>query len=108
MGDMSYAHGTSSTPLLGETIGADLERTVARFGDREALVSVHQGIRLTYAELDAAIRGLLIEHDQTGARVAADVLRFRVVDTDNDVEPTIAPLVPDRRQQRLAVRAMRR
>ena len=48
----SYASGPSTTPLLGETIGANLERTVASFGDREALVSVHQGLRLTYAELD--------------------------------------------------------
>ena len=36
----SYASGTSDVPLLGETIGANLERTVARFGDREALVDV--------------------------------------------------------------------
>ena len=48
----SYASGTSATPLLGETIGANLERTVARFGDREALVEVWTGRRWTYAELD--------------------------------------------------------
>jgi fatty-acyl-CoA synthase len=47
----AYAHGTSDTPLLGETIGANLDRTAARVGDREALVSRHQGIRWTYAEL---------------------------------------------------------
>ena len=34
----SYSHGVSDVRLLGETIGANLERTVARFGDREALV----------------------------------------------------------------------
>src|SRR5215211_6153494 len=51
----SYAHGVSDVPLLGETIGANLERTVARFGDREAVVSCHQGVRLTYAELDAGV-----------------------------------------------------
>ena len=34
----SYASGTSTVPLLGETIGDNLRRTVARFGDREALV----------------------------------------------------------------------
>jgi fatty-acyl-CoA synthase len=54
----SYASGASTTPLLGETIGANLERTAATFGDREALVSVHQGLRLTYAELDAAVDAL--------------------------------------------------
>jgi fatty-acyl-CoA synthase len=51
----SYAHGVSDVPLLGETIGANLERTLSRFGDREAVVSCHQGVRLTYAELDAAV-----------------------------------------------------
>src|SRR5262249_47010348 len=30
---LSYAHGTSTTPLLGETVGENLRRTVARFGD---------------------------------------------------------------------------
>ena len=39
----SYASGTSDVPLLGDTIGANLERTVARFGDREALVDVEHG-----------------------------------------------------------------
>ena len=51
----SYSHGTFDTPLLGETIGANFERMVARFPDRPALVSRHEGIRLTYAELDAAV-----------------------------------------------------
>src|SRR3954463_13018567 len=66
---LSYASGTSTTPLLGETIGANLEATAARHGDREALVSVHQDVRYTYAQLDAAVddlaRGLL------GAGIAA-------------------------------------
>ena len=51
----SYAHGASAEPLLGETISANLDRTVARWGDREALVSRHQGQRLTYAELGDAV-----------------------------------------------------
>ncbi|HEY3189402.1 MAG TPA: AMP-binding protein, partial [Solirubrobacteraceae bacterium] len=52
---LSYAHGASSTPLLGETIGANLERTVARVPDADALVSCHQGIRLTYGQLDEQV-----------------------------------------------------
>ena len=48
---LSYAHGTSTTPLLGETIGANLDRTVAAHGDREALVVRHQDVRWTYSEL---------------------------------------------------------
>jgi fatty-acyl-CoA synthase len=51
----SYSHGTSDTPLLGDTIGANFERTAARFADRPALVSCHQDVRLTYAKLDAAV-----------------------------------------------------
>jgi fatty-acyl-CoA synthase len=69
----SYASGTSSVPLIGQTIGANLEATVARFPDREAIVSRHQGIRLTYAEFDAQIdlvaRGLLARGYVKGDRV---------------------------------------
>jgi fatty-acyl-CoA synthase len=51
----SYASGVAAKPLIGETIGENLERAVARFGDHEALVVRHQDIRLTYAELDEQI-----------------------------------------------------
>ena len=54
----SYASGVASKRLIGETIGENLERTVQRFGDREALVVRHQGVRLTYAELDARVNAL--------------------------------------------------
>jgi len=52
---LSYAHGTSDTPLLGQTIGANLEATAQRVPDAEALVSCQQGLRFTYAEFDAAV-----------------------------------------------------
>ncbi|MGZ4610776.1 MAG: AMP-binding protein [Actinomycetes bacterium] len=69
----AYASGTSAVPLLGETIGANLERTVARFGEREALVDCASGRRLTYAELDAEVdrvaRGLLALSVHKGDRV---------------------------------------
>jgi fatty-acyl-CoA synthase len=59
----SYAHGAGAVPLLGETIGANLERTVARVPESEALVSCHQGVRCSWAEFDSAVdqlaRGLL-------------------------------------------------
>jgi fatty-acyl-CoA synthase len=69
----SYASGISALPLLGETIGANLERTVARVPDAEALVSRHQSLRYTYAELNEAVdvvaRGLLAAGIQQGDRV---------------------------------------
>jgi fatty-acyl-CoA synthase len=51
MSSPSYVHGTSTTPLLGETIGHNLRRTVERYGDREALVVVSQGYRATWRQL---------------------------------------------------------
>ena len=51
----SYAKGPQPQPLLVETIGAALERTVAAHGERTALISRHQGIRLSYEELDAEV-----------------------------------------------------
>ncbi len=69
----SYASGTSTTALLGDTIGANLARTVARFPDREALVDVPSGRRWTYAQLDGDIdalaRGLLAAGVAKGDRV---------------------------------------
>ena len=47
----SYAHGTSPIPLLGETIGENLWRTVERYPDRDALVVRSQGYRATYRQL---------------------------------------------------------
>jgi fatty-acyl-CoA synthase len=54
----SYASGTSTVPLLGETIGDNLRRTVARFGDRDALVDRGSGRRFSYTELLDAVEAL--------------------------------------------------
>ena len=60
MTGFSYASGTSSTPLLGETIGANLEATVERFGDREALVDRPSGRRWTYQQFNADVDTLAL------------------------------------------------
>ena len=52
---LSHAVGETTPPLLTETIGANLDATIARFGDREALVDRAQGIRWTYAEFGAEV-----------------------------------------------------
>jgi non-ribosomal peptide synthetase component F len=59
----SYVRGSTKVPLLGETIGQNLERTAAKWPDQDALVSMHQGIRLTYRQflghVNEVARGLL-------------------------------------------------
>jgi fatty-acyl-CoA synthase len=72
-GLLSYAHGTSPTPLLGQTIGANLRATAQRHAGREALVVRAQNVRLTYRQLwDAttqAARGLHTLGVKPGERV---------------------------------------
>src|ERR1700742_1682996 len=69
----SYASGTSLTPLLGDTIGDNLDRTIAAHGGREALVSVHQGLRYTYEQFGAAVertaRAFVAAGIESGERV---------------------------------------
>jgi fatty-acyl-CoA synthase len=71
--NLSYAHGAVASPLLGETIGANLGRTIARFPDADALVSRHQDVRLTYAELgegvDRVARALIATGLEPGDRL---------------------------------------
>jgi fatty-acyl-CoA synthase len=70
---LSYAHGTSDVPLLGDTIGEMFRKTVERFPEREALVVRSQGYRATYRQLwdavDEVARGLLSMNIQRGDRV---------------------------------------
>ncbi|TMD26169.1 MAG: AMP-binding protein [Chloroflexi bacterium] len=73
MAELSYVHGASEQPLLGEPIFANLRRTASRHGDREALVVAHQGYRATYRELIAqceeVARGLMARGVKKGDRV---------------------------------------
>ena len=73
MDRLSYAHGSESVPLIGETIGDNLKRTVDRVGDRDALVVCHQDYRATYRELwdatTALAKALLARGIAKGDRV---------------------------------------
>ncbi len=73
MTQLSHTVGETDTPLIEQTIGDNLDATVARFGDREALVDVAQGVRLTYAqfrdEVDRLARALLATGTTKGDRV---------------------------------------
>jgi fatty-acyl-CoA synthase len=59
----SYASGTSAVPLLGDTIGGNLDRAVTAAPDSLALIEASTGRRWSYAELaadvDAVALGLL-------------------------------------------------
>jgi fatty-acyl-CoA synthase len=65
--------GISGKPLLGDTIGGNFARTVAAFGDRDAVVDCAAGLRFTYrelaAEVDACALGLLESGVGKGDRV---------------------------------------
>ena len=52
---LSIVAGQTGTQLLDQTIGSNLEDTVDRFGDEDALVVVHQGIRQTWSEFDRTV-----------------------------------------------------
>ncbi|MEJ7796051.1 MAG: AMP-binding protein [Nocardioides sp.] len=73
MAELSTARGETTPALLEETIGANLEATVARYPEREALVEVASGRRWTWGELDADVnalaRGLMAAGVEKGDRV---------------------------------------
>ncbi len=71
--EQSYAHGAHASPLIGESIGAMFDRVALAAADRDALVSVQQGTRLSYRELreatDRFARGLLALGVRHGDRI---------------------------------------
>ena len=70
---LSSDSGPVDVPLLDQTIGANLDATVRAFGENEALVACHQGIRWTYREfgerVDALAKGLMAKGLKVGDRV---------------------------------------
>ena len=53
---LSYVHGASDQPLLGETIGQFFDAVCDKWASRPALVVRHQKVRLSYGELRQAGR----------------------------------------------------
>ena len=51
MSSVSYASVPAAKALLGTPIPKLFDQIVAQHGDREAVVSIHQDVRLTYAQL---------------------------------------------------------
>jgi fatty-acyl-CoA synthase len=70
---LAHLIGDRSVPLLDETIGTNLARTVARHPGRDAVVDVQRQVRLDYAafqdEVDRLARGLLAAGVVHGDRV---------------------------------------
>ena len=69
----SYAHGASTKPLLGETLGVNFDLAAEKWGERDALIVRHQNIRWTYSELknevDDFAAGLLALGLEPGDRI---------------------------------------
>jgi fatty-acyl-CoA synthase len=69
----SIAVGPTDAPLIDQTIGATLDDTARRLGDREAFVVVHQGVRQTWRQfadtVDGVARGLMALGVGAGDRV---------------------------------------
>ena len=72
-GGLSIARGPTDRPLLETTIGVALSRAAELWGDRLALVSRHQGVRMTWAQFDAEASriatGLMAQGVKAGDRV---------------------------------------
>ncbi|HEY1261646.1 MAG TPA: AMP-binding protein, partial [Stellaceae bacterium] len=73
MAELSYVHGGSTTPLIGDTIGVYFDRVALRFAERDALVVRHQEIRWSWRALkervDAFAAGLLALGLEPGERI---------------------------------------
>ncbi|MFI8848655.1 AMP-binding protein [Streptomyces sp. NPDC053499] len=66
--ERSYASGPCTTPLLGDTIGENLDRTVAAHPDRDALVDVGSGRRWSYRQFAADVEALALGLHSLGIR----------------------------------------
>ena len=69
----SYTHGVSTRPLIGKTMGDVLDEVAAEFAVNEAVVSVFENQRLTYArfrdEVNRCARAMMALGVQKGDRV---------------------------------------
>ena len=73
---LAYSQGLSQVPLRAETVGQMWASVVAAHGDRDAIVSRHQGIRWTYAEIDEQVERCARALIAVGGLRGADQLRF--------------------------------
>jgi len=65
---LSLVRGSTSEPLIAETIPALFKKTVARFGHRDGAIFVEHGKRYSYAELDREVDRLAAGFHRLGLR----------------------------------------
>ena len=63
---LSYAYGTSSQPLLGMTIGEKFDQACRQYAEQDAVVSVHQNVRLSYKQLQDQVNAFACSLLQLG------------------------------------------
>ncbi len=63
---LSYAYGTSSQPLLGMTIGEKFDQACQQYAEQDAVVSVHQNVRLSYKQLQDQVNAFACSLIQLG------------------------------------------
>jgi len=70
----SYAHGAVTHPLLRETIGENLRKTVNCYPENDALICVHQNYKASYSEfwqqVEEVAKAFLALNVKKGDRVA--------------------------------------
>ncbi len=73
MNKHSYVNGVSRNPLIFKTIGNLLDEAVTNYAGQQAIVVRHQGVRLSYSELNERVNqvaaNLLARGIETGDRV---------------------------------------
>ena len=71
--NLAYTYGASNISLIGETIDQNLRKTVEKYPNKEALISVHQDYRVTYTEfykqITTVAKGLIALGVKQGDRV---------------------------------------
>ena len=75
--NLSYADGDTSVPLLEVTIGDLFDQITEKYGENDALIVVHQGLKWTYNDLkkrvDACAKALITQGVEKGDRDALNL-----------------------------------